>query len=1026
MRVAQIILLATISGPIALGEVGIKTADQSVIKIGKHTFTLPAGFEIELAAGPPLVDRPIVADSDEAGHLYVADSSGVNDKVEKQLAERPHRIVRLTDIDGDGVYDQSVVFADKMMFPEGLLWHDGAVYCAAPPSIWKLEDTDGDGVADRRTEWFIGGTLTGCANDLHGPYLGPAGWIYWTKGAFAKLDLELGDGSRLTSSAAHIFRARPDGSGLESYAAGGMDNPVDVTFGEAGDAFFSSTFLVMPANGRRDGLVHSIYGSVYPKRHGVIDALPRTGELMPAMSHLGPSASCGLATYRSGVFGPSFRGNLFSCLFNMRKVMRHRLIPDGATFASEDRDFVISDQVDFHPTDVQEDSDGSLLILDTGGWYKLCCPTSVIAKPEVLGGIYRVRRKNAKTPSDPRGARIDWAKLDGAALVALLKDSRPKVRDRAVASLARKGKDALGPLRTALTQTKSKLQALGALWSLARMRTKDSAGIIRLAFGSPFGQVQQAGAYVSGLERDGESLSGLMGLLRSPHPAIRREAATALGRLGREEACEALLACQSADRFLEHAIIYALIEIDSPAALRNSLPRKDNAGRPASHAMRVLWALNSMPGAQLQPEEAIALLSNETPVLPILERHPEWGPELATYYETFLRSQTVLAEREGRKDHCLNEFLHWPEVGKMVGDLLLEGLLQEAILQHVGDSILRPHPLPDGLISGLEHAVLKGKMNGSLLLYRLKSSQLTPRLERWLTELAESGARVPESDRHWAVDVLASCHRALPPKAFGERLKWIGSPEKWLAAAHCFSQARLSEQQRLELLEVLPKASVFELESLLKVYETGGSEMLGERLARTLAAAPASRSVSAESFSKLAAAFPQSVRQALLKARPADPTVAERTARLQEMEVTLPKGDRLKGHQVFRSTKAGCNACHRIAYDGGVIGPDLTRIGAIRSRRDLLEAIVAPSASYARGYEPVIVILKQGGSRMGIARRDGDWLHLRDVTGKEEVYGQAAIRDISRAEVSIMPSGLDQNMSRQELADLIAFLESLK
>jgi hypothetical protein len=63
---------------------------------------------------------------------------------------------------------------------------------------------------------------------------------------------------------------------------------------------------------------------------------------------------------------------------------------------------------------------------------------------------------------------------------------------------------------------------------------------------------------------------------------------------------------------------------------------------------------------------------------------------------------------------------------------------------------------------------------------------------------------------------------------------------------------------------------------------------------------------------------------------------------------------------------------------------------------------------------------------MGIARRDGDWLHLRDVTGKEEVYGQAAIRDISRAEVSIMPSGLDQNMSRQELADLIAFLESLK
>ena len=69
-----------------------------------------------------------------------------------------------------------------MMFPEGVLWLDGSLYVAAPPNIWKLTDTTGTGKADQRVEWFSGKTLTGCANDLHGPYAGPDGFVYWCKG----------------------------------------------------------------------------------------------------------------------------------------------------------------------------------------------------------------------------------------------------------------------------------------------------------------------------------------------------------------------------------------------------------------------------------------------------------------------------------------------------------------------------------------------------------------------------------------------------------------------------------------------------------------------------------------------------------------------------------------------------------------------------------------------------------------------------------------------------------------------------
>src|SRR4051812_21165940 len=92
------------------------------VRLNGHTFTLPAGFEIELAAGPPLVDRPIVADFDERGRLYVADSSGSNEPVQQQLRKRPHRVVRLEDADGDGRFDRHTVFADRLMFPEGAMW----------------------------------------------------------------------------------------------------------------------------------------------------------------------------------------------------------------------------------------------------------------------------------------------------------------------------------------------------------------------------------------------------------------------------------------------------------------------------------------------------------------------------------------------------------------------------------------------------------------------------------------------------------------------------------------------------------------------------------------------------------------------------------------------------------------------------------------------------------------------------------------------------------------------------------------
>ncbi len=188
-------------------------------------------------------------------------------------------------------------------------------------------------------------------------------------------------------------------------------------------------------------MIHAIYGGVYGKDHGVLDGHPRTGELMPILAPMSAAAGSGLERYDSDVFGAEYRDNLFLCQFNLRKVSRHILRPVGSTYQSEDSDFVSSDYVDFHPTDVLVDADGSLLVIDTGGWYKLCCPTSQLWKPDVLGGIYRVRKIGAKSPDDPRGRKIDWSRQSPPQLWALLADNRPAVRQRASRQMVQ-GRDA--------------------------------------------------------------------------------------------------------------------------------------------------------------------------------------------------------------------------------------------------------------------------------------------------------------------------------------------------------------------------------------------------------------------------------------------------------------------------------------------------------------------------------------------------------------------------------------------------------
>ncbi len=1023
------------------------------VQLNGHRFQLPEGFAIEPIAGPPLVDRPITADFDEQGRLYVADSSGSNDPVKKQLEEKPHRIVRLEDSDGDGRFDRSTVFADRMMFPEGTMWHDGSLYVAAPPSIWKLTDTDDDGVADRREEWFNGQTLTGCANDLHGPYLGPDGWIYWCKGAFAEQTYERPGKPPLVTKASHIFRRRPEGGPIEPVMTGGMDNPVDVVFTPEGERIFTTTFLQHPSGGLRDGLIHAIYGGVYGKVHGVLEGHPRTSsEVMPVLAHLGPAAPCGLTTYPSNVFGDDYRDNLFAALFNMQKVTRHVLTPDGATFTASSEDFLVSDNHDFHPTDVLADADGSLVVVDTGGWYKLCCPTSQLVKPDVLGAIYRVYRRDTKPVDDPRGLKLEWATATDDELAERLGEPRVAVRQRAIEELARRAGKAVPALRKFLRPKRHARAQQGVIWTATRIDHPDARSLVRhlLVALRSREHVCQAAIHSVSVWRDTEALPELHELLAGKSLASRRAAAEALGRIGDKRAVPWLLTALSesgfnndqiatnsaSPRVLEHSLIYALIEIGDAAGTAAGLQNAD-----ARVVRAALVALDQMPDGGLNVEQVANYLSHSDAALRqtavwIVGRHPEWGEALAGHLGQRLADASLDGEERGELGAQVARLATSPAIQSLLAQRLVAADAspreRQTVLRAMAAAGLKQPP--DNWIAAL---AAQSKADGdavpqvvatvrALSIAKDKAGRLPAALLRISVDKRHS-----EETRLAALAAVPGGLATVSPEAFAFLLEQL-DPERAVAmrasAVEALSKARLSGDQLMALTGKLDAVGPLEIDRLLTAFEQSKDVEVGRRLVAALDAAPALGALRVETLKPRLDRF-GSVIQAeaeRLYARLSAGT-AEQKARLEELLESLPPGEVRRGQAVFNSTKAACVSCHTIGYLGGKLGPDLTRIGQVRARRDLLESIVFPSASLVRSYEPVTVVTDDGRVENGLLAKDApDEMVLVKSPTEQIRIARDHVEEVQPGKVSIMPQGLDQQITPQQLADLLAFLQACK
>jgi putative heme-binding domain-containing protein len=232
------------------------------------------------------------------------------------------------------------------------------------------------------------------------------------------------------------------------------------------------------------------------------------------------------------------------------------------------------------------------------------------------------------------------------------------------------------------------------------------------------------------------------------------------------------------------------------------------------------------------------------------------------------------------------------------------------------------------------------------------------------------------------------------------------------------------------LLQVVSHATLLELPALLEAFVRVPSidDKLGSQLVAALERSPGLSTLSTDRLRRVLRRLPQSIRRtAYERLEPKADRKGDRIARLNKIESGLLKGDIARGKALFYGQRSACSGCHRVDKQGGSIGPDLSTIARVRTRRDLLESVVYPGMTIANGFETYAVLTEEGRILEGVIQRaTSRAIVLRDSQRAETTVYRKDIQNLSRQTSSIMPEGLDQTLTTQQLSDLLVFLMSLR
>ncbi|MDB6021919.1 MAG: dehydrogenase [Pedosphaera sp.] len=981
-------------------------------------FKVANGLELSLFASEPMLRNPTDMDIDERGRVWITE--GVNYRSSFQpwgvLQPAGDRIVILEDTDGDGIADKATTFyqGPEINAALGICVLGNRVIVSCSPNVYIFTDTDGDGKADKKELLFTG--ISGVDHDhgVHAMSFGPDGKLYFNMGNESR-QLKDKDGKPIIDLAGNevnnhgkpyrqgmAFRCNLDGSEVEVLAHN-FRNPYEVAVDSFGTLWQSdndddgnrATRLNYLMEYGNFGFSDEMTGAGWPERRTNLEPdIPsrhwhqNDPGVVPNLFITGAGAPTGIAFYEGNLLPESMRNNIILADAGSRVIQAFAVRPEGAGYHADRVELVSSSDTWFRPSDICVAPDGSIYIAD---WNDAGVGGHNMADRDpktMTGRVYRLA---------PPGVKPSVPKLDlktAAGCVKALQSPNLSTRYLAWTALRAMPNHGEKELMKLWNDTKANPRMRARALFLLAQEKQSTDKFVKMGLKEKNPDLRITALRIA-QEAKLDVIPMVQTLVNDPSPQVRRECAIALRHNPSPEAPKlwATLAHQhdGNDRWYLEALgigadkqedkfYEAWLTLVGDNILTNGgcdIIWRSRAAKSAITLAALIDSLSSLgrDNACLRYFRAFDFIA---------------GPEKVAALRQLLLSPAISSNSRATHNKMV--------LTETLTRLRELDLNKEAVLKDVILNVLKGSRGETEFANIVQDFKLKDQ-NPGLLEVAIRHPDDPSGVEAVRMILAYHDTALLEKslqETNTATKLVEALGNTRDKNVLPLLLPLVTDTQRDAAlrrqAVRSLSQIQDGANQLLQLAQADRLPDDVKYTATMELNRVRWPE-LKEKAAKLL---PLPQTRNAESLPPVSA---------LLKR----------------------EGNVGRGSLVFARTEVGCINCHRVNDKGADLGPALSEIGTKLGKDALYEAILDPSAGIAFGYEAWRIELKSGDEAYGlITSETADELTIKDAKAISTRLKKSDITKRQQMKISLMPSGLQQTMSTQDLVDLVEYLASLK